>query len=124
MGAKEIATEYRLAQWAQALRERAASGESIKEFCRSRGIKRNTYFYWQRKLRETACKQLSLSQEVIERKNQPMQSFTEVRVEEPIQTAENTGLIHMEVGEARITIDSAYPLEKLAALLRELGRPC
>ena len=58
MNTRAIATEYRLVQWGQAMQERIASGESIKEFCQGRGISRNTYFYWQRKLRELACREL------------------------------------------------------------------
>jgi hypothetical protein len=28
---------------------------SIREYCEDSGIHENTYFYWQRKLRESAC---------------------------------------------------------------------
>ena len=45
MTTREIAAEYRLAQWAQALQARVTSGESIKDFCQSKGVSRNTYFY-------------------------------------------------------------------------------
>ena len=62
MNTREIAMEYRLAQWAQALQERITNGESIKEFCQNRGVSRNTYFYWQRKLRKTASKQMAVKQ--------------------------------------------------------------
>ena len=58
MNTREVAAEYRKSQWIQILQERAASGESISKFCDGRGIKRNRYFYWQRKLRELACKEL------------------------------------------------------------------
>jgi len=40
------------------MRERQASGLSIKAFCKSSGFHENVYFYWQRKLREAACKVL------------------------------------------------------------------
>jgi putative transposase len=55
MDAREVAAEYRMAQWAQMIQARVQSGQSIKEFCASAGISRNAYFYWQRKLREAAC---------------------------------------------------------------------
>jgi putative transposase len=58
MNTREITTEYRLTQWAGLLHERRQSGESISEFCENRGISRNTYFYWQKKLREKAGKEL------------------------------------------------------------------
>ena len=125
MNTREMAAEYRLAQWAQALQERKASGESIKAFCEHKGVSKNTYFYWQRKLRETACNQLALSQTETAGRNLPAR-FAEIRVAEPAAMPETAqpSLIHMEIGGARITIDSTYPTDKLAALLRELGRSC
>ncbi len=59
MDTREVAAEYRLAQWAQIIQTRAQSGQSIKEFCASAGISRNAYFYWQRKLREGVCTELA-----------------------------------------------------------------
>lgn len=52
---REIAAEYRLGHWAQKMRERSESGLSIKAYCRENEICANTYYYWQRKLREAAC---------------------------------------------------------------------
>ena len=59
MNTRGMASEYRLVQWAQALQERKETGETIGDFCQNRGVSRNTYFYWQRKLRETAVKQIA-----------------------------------------------------------------
>ena len=126
MNTRAIATEYRLAQWAQALQEHKASGASIKTFCENKGVSKNTYLYWQRKLRESACKQLALKQAETAGRNLPAQSFAEIRIAEParmLETAQPSG-IHMEIGVARITIDSTYPTDQLAALLRELARSC
>jgi len=55
---REIAAEYRLAHWTQIMRERMSSGLSIRAYCLQVGISKNTYFYWQKKLRETACQEL------------------------------------------------------------------
>lgn len=59
MDTRKVATEYRMAQWAQTLGARQNSGQSIEAFCEASGISRNTYFYWQRKLREAACTELA-----------------------------------------------------------------
>ncbi|WP_337999084.1 IS66 family insertion sequence element accessory protein TnpA, partial [Desulforamulus hydrothermalis] len=59
MNTREIAAEYRLAHWAQIVRRKNESGLSIKAFCASEGFRENTYYYWQRKLREAACEQLT-----------------------------------------------------------------
>jgi len=59
MNTQEIAKEYRLSQWTQIIKACKESGKSVKDFCEDNGINRNAYFYWQRKLREAACKELA-----------------------------------------------------------------
>ena len=54
MDTRKITAEYRLAQWSEIMQKRVDRGQSIKAFCEEENIKRNTYFYWQRKLREMA----------------------------------------------------------------------
>ena len=63
MDTQKVAAEYRLSQWAQAIQTRLNSGQNIKEFCQSTGISRNTYFYWQKKLRKVACTELAKTEE-------------------------------------------------------------
>ena len=58
MNTKEMAMEYRITSWAQALQERIAGKENIKEFCARKGVSRNTYFYWQRKIRKSVVEQI------------------------------------------------------------------
>jgi putative transposase len=60
MNTREIASEYRLSHWAGVLQERNASGLSIREFCKTSGVRESVYYYWQRKLREAACEELSV----------------------------------------------------------------
>ncbi len=54
MDTRKVASEYRLAKWAQRIQERQESGQSIKEYCAAEGVSRNTYFYWLKKLRQNA----------------------------------------------------------------------
>jgi putative transposase len=63
MNTQKIAKEYRLSQWAQIIQARKESGKSVKDFCEDAGVNRNAYFYWQRKLRETAYKNLKEAEE-------------------------------------------------------------
>lgn len=59
MDTRAVAHEVRLREWAEIMRQRTASGLSIKAWCEAHGIGRQQYFYWQRKLREAACSELS-----------------------------------------------------------------
>jgi putative transposase len=58
MNTREVANEYRLSRWAGIMQERKESGQSVAKFCETAGFHENTYYYWQRKLREAACKGL------------------------------------------------------------------
>jgi len=122
---REIASEYRLSHWALIIQERSESGLSIKAFCRQIGICANTYFYWQRKLREAACEQLTKRESTPKFLSAP--SFAEVMVcESPTSVAsvEAVSQLRIEISGVQITADSTYPTDKLSALLRELMRSC
>lgn len=117
MDTRKIASEYRLTHWTRIMQERKESGLGIKEYCKNAGFHENVYYYWQRKLRETACERLA------EAKISSLtpSNFAEVMVREtPAQSSQERTHLHIEIAGVQITADSAYPTEKLAALLREL----
>ena len=124
MNMREIATGYRLSHWAQIVRARTESGLSIKAYCESEGIRPSQYFYWQRRLREAAVKDLSAAQK--EMAVVPPGSFAEVRISDPLSLPGEVqpSPLQIEVSGIRIMADSTYPLEKLALLIRELKDSC
>lgn len=63
MDTQKVTTEYRLSKWAQIIQARIDSGQRVEEFCKTAGITKNAYFYWQRKLREAACTELVKTEE-------------------------------------------------------------
>ena len=128
MDTQRVAKEIRLTHWAQMIQGRIESGQSIKEFCQSVGVSKNTYFYWQRRLREAACKRLAENLETTAVARLGIPGFAEVKLAEEQTTpalpeSSESGQLHIETGEVKITVDSTYPAEKLAALLREYLRP-
>ncbi len=128
MKTREIAKAYRLSQWSQALQERLSTGESIKAFCQSRGISRNTYFYWQRKLRETACSKLSTQQEAEEKSLIPngwtvcTPKETAVALEEKTIAASNS--VTVEIGKCRVEVTVGTDSGLLAKACRILASLC
>ena len=122
MDSRRIAMEYRLNQWVQALKERISNGESIDEFCRNKGVSRNTFFYWQRKIRESACERFAETQN---RTALPAPGFIEAKLAQPgTPGLTAAACVCVEIGGYKVTADGAYPAMGLAALLRELARPC
>ena len=129
MDTRRAATEIRLSQWAQIVQGRMESGESIKAYCQAVGVSRNTYFYWQRKLRSAVCERLAGNLENTPAARIGVPGFAEVKLAEPqtppvlLGTGE-PGQMHVEMAGVKITVDNTYPPEKLAALLREFLRSC
>ena len=50
-----VRDEYRLQSWAEIIRDCQTSGLTNRKFCAQRGISEKTYYYWLRKLRQTAA---------------------------------------------------------------------
>lgn len=121
MNTREIASKYRLEQWTQAIQERVSNGESIKEFCESKGISRNTYFYWQRKLREAACQDL-----------QPTVSNARCEAVIPHGWAvceeagadSPTNTVSIEIGKCRVNVGAGVSADQLEKICRVLMRLC
>jgi transposase-like protein len=108
------------------MHERKESGLSVKAFCEGAGIHENSYYYWQKKLREAACGELSENQG--KATSMAVPGFIEARLAErpklPTLAEDRQGQISIETSGVRITASSEYPADKLAALLREVMRPC
>jgi len=122
MDTRAIAAEYRLSHWAGVIRERKASGLSVKAFCTNLGVHANSYYYWQKKLREAACGEMIKTQ--VESKSLSTVGFTEVKLME--RTAQSAPTkseqchVSVESAGVRIVADGEYPADKLVLLLREL----
>jgi len=125
MDTRKMAAEYRLRHWAQIMRERKESGLSVKAYCEQAGFHENNYFYWQRKLRESASEQLAaMGVESTETGLIP-RGFAEVKLQEEhmrLQRSDISGQIRIETVGVQINTDSTYPVDRLAALLKELAR--
>ena len=117
MDTRQMASEYRLAQWAQAVQERIAAGETVKAFCENRGISRNTYFYWQQKLRMAAAEQIVSSQTLA-----PI-GWAKAEVTQGPEKPINAPLF-VEVNGCRITVDEGTDPELLAKVCRVLVSLC
>lgn len=122
MTSKEMAYQYRMAQWSEVAKERVELGMSIRAYCGMKGFSENTYFYWQRRLREAARSQLEAEPASLR-----APGFTKVALvaapEVPVAEAQ-TGQLQIQIHDIHLSVDSSYPPEKLAALLRELSGSC
>lgn len=123
MGTREMTTKIRLAHWSEVIQERAANGETINDFCLRKGISRNSYIYWLRKLRKTACEQLTTISP--EPAGLSVQRFAEVKLTEPATKSIliESNQICIETISCRIIAGGAYPADALSVVLREAVKP-
>ncbi len=120
---REIAREYRLIHWAKIMRERTESGESIKDYCASRGIHQNVYYYWQRKLRETACQELipvTVSKEEVT----TPRGWTICEMAESVAEDNKKAAVTIEIGKSRIIATTETDMELLGKVIQALTEPC
>ncbi len=58
MDTRQLTHEVRMRHWAEVLRRRRESGQTIRGFCRTEGICEKTYYYWQKRIRQAAGESL------------------------------------------------------------------
>jgi putative transposase len=117
MNTRKIANEYRLSQWSQIFSERCA-GENIEEFCARTGISKAQYFYWQRKLRETACEGI-IAQNSSEKSVAP-NGWVVCELPMP----ESKGELYVEIGKTRIKVTCGTNPELLRQVCTTLVTLC
>jgi len=117
MDTQKATAEYRLSQWTQVIQACLNSGQSIKDFCLATGISRNSYFYWQKKLRNAACAKL-------EKEEKPKTFVPNGWVQlAPPQPQSQQVTLNIEINGCRITADAETDpelLKKVCRVLRSL----
>lgn len=115
MNTQKVAVEYRLSQWAQVIQKRLDSGQNVKEFCQEAGISKNAYFYWQRKLRETACTELAKTEEI---RNVVPSGWMQLETKQEGYAAEET--LAIEINGCYVTVNNNTDAELLKKVCRTL----
>ena len=102
-----VRDEYRLQGWAEIMRDCQASGLTNREFCAQRGISEKTYYYWLRKLQQTAAASIPAPQLV--------------RLEENGEVPEKRR-IEIRYGDAELKLPADVDLKAVIGLLNALRR--
>ena len=117
----EIAQEYRLSHWAQVMQRRTDNGVSIREYCIHLGISENTYYYWQRRVRQAACEvMLPAVQTEITQPSVPAGWALAEPGKEP--TGDST--VTIEIGSFRVRAAADTDMELLSKVCRMLASQC
>jgi len=122
---REIAKELRLSHWARIIREQQESGLSKQAFCKQIGVCHNTYFYWQRKLREAACEGLmNAAQPETVAANIPTMPHGWVICEPALDSAPKEKPLPIEIGGCRVLASADTDPELLAQVCKVLVSLC
>jgi len=130
---REIATEYRMTQWTEVMRERQSSGLSIIGYCRREGIKPDRYFYWQRKLRAAAINAASVNLELLPPTTETVAAvptgWTQVRAAQETNVSkvwknEDNSKLTIEIGKCRVSVSTATDTELLEKVCKMLVTLC
>lgn len=116
MDTRKVTAEYRLAKWAEIIKTRQEKGQSIQEYCEAEGISRNAYFYWQRKLRETACTELARCKSAAGAGLIP-NGWTQI---EALAPGHEEITIAIEAGGCRVNVKAGVDPNLLTTVLRAL----
>ena len=127
MDMRSLTSEYRLSHWAEIMRERQESGQSIKAYCEQTGIHENVYYYWQRKLREATCKIMESPQALP--KAAPVPAGWAVyeipkRSPEPSTRTLQKHPIEIKIGKYRIGVGTEADQTLIAAVCQTLVSLC
>jgi putative transposase len=121
MDTRKIASEHRLKHWAEILRDRQTSGESIKGYCARMGICENVYYYWQRKLREAACREMLPAQSMDKLAVVPRGWAVCRQEKEAVRVSE---AVVIEIGKCRVEATADFDTELLSKVCRTLIALC
>lgn len=112
MDTKLVTANVRLSQWNAIIQDRIHSGMTVDEYCEVKDISRNRYYYWLRKVKQTAVETCP-------------EAFAELIPKEPDPEIKigNAFLPQMRIRTNALTIEvnSDTPRELLAMVLEVSG---
>ena len=97
--------EIRLLQWQEIFHDRKESGLTVKDYCQSHGITKDSYYYWQKVAREAV---IAASGPV----------FAELKPEKYDQGGEFTPELTIRIGTAVISVNRDTPEGLLQRAIR------
>jgi putative transposase len=117
-----------MAQWSGIMRDRQASGMSIKQYCKEQGIQENSYYYWQKKLREAACEKIASTNQSAVPAGKAIipQGWRRCEIINslPEKVITETKTLSIEIGKCRVNISDTVSEGLLSTVCRTLINLC
>lgn len=119
MDTRQLTHEVRLKHWAEVLRRRRESGQTIRSFCRSEGICEKTYYYWQKRIRQAVGESLMGQEE-----GRVAGVLPPAPVFAALPAPKTGGTVRIEIGGAVVEIDPGADMAVVTSVLRLLAGQC
>ena len=116
MISKEATHMYRLQQCTEAVKDCKSSGKTVAAWYQDNGISSKPYYYWQKIVRDAACKELTLRQEA----PLPAPVFAECSI--PAASGTAAVILHLNCGT--VEIQNGADEGVIAGTLRVLKNLC
>ncbi|AEV69720.1 IS66 family insertion sequence element accessory protein TnpA [Acetivibrio clariflavus] len=114
MDMEKVTTEQQLSRWAQLIQTWLENGQSIKEFCRTNGVSKATYYYWQKKVSEAKC---TVVEAVKESKTELPSGWMQL-ASKPVYPAKAT--LEIKINGCNVTVNTETDLELLKKVCQVL----
>lgn len=140
MNAQRIVSQIRLKEWAELVKGRISSGQTVKSFCKEHSIHQSTYYHRQKRVREAAITAMvsgqmqksgtssslppELSAPVIQNYPPIPQGWTELSEVEANAIDSEEGYLLVEVGEFKVRVTHNTNPELLSKTCRMLVQIC
>jgi len=110
---RKVTREYRANQWMEIVKERQSRGMTIKGWCDFHGVNEKSFYYWQRKLRETVCEVMEKSTAL---------TFAEVNIDkaEPVKGFAAS----IRIGDVTAEIHNGAEADTVETVIRTLKTLC
>ena len=105
MNTKLATSRIRTGQWADIIKDCKRSGLKVDDYCAQHGLSRNAYFYWLRKVKETALTQ---------------SGFVEVRQQVELSSCYPSPKLTASVNKIVLGIGENTPMDLLANVIKVL----
>lgn len=119
MTSKQMAQKVRMEQWAQVMRTRMESGQSVRTWCTKNRVNEKTFYYWQRKLRNVACEQMAKREGNTPRTGLVPAGWTQVEAKAPPENS-----LTIEIGSIRIRAGHNTDMGLLGKVCQALVMQC
>ena len=116
--------EIRLANWKAIINECQSrpTDQTKKQWLKEHDVPIKSYYYWLRKIRQSAYDELSQTLPAVQERNVPAPAFVEIPAEAVLQdTAPATPAITIRTGRSTIEISSSVPESTILKLVKAVS---